>query len=467
MPRLEDGSIELPGVDGFLAPVEGNWSFNPQLSYHFGRLLGSWTFTRRTDPVSTKVYINLVVLFRMLLFYGDLQHTPPFWKRVRSDWGTKSKASVGHIAVLVNYFTDARLRSIETQDHRPETLLMRLAARWAELRGGAGPANVGKSEWDSRKAAWEALRDTAFERLLDPLQPLCLSSLDRIRPWTSEQLQPPRGPQHPAAPRGDYYAQREGRLLPTLAERQPSGPQATVPARQVGSYGRDHVASRPQQSRGQGWAPGLSPPPVTSETPRPAAVFAPKRPAPSTPSNPRVKRSCATGFDGLNAGPAPRPPATARLPHPQLGPPFRPADYQAEERELPFARRGSSRERDMSGCQDQFENLCIKTDPEVKRMKGLGQVDAPAALKSIPRPQHVRHDGGGEGVEAAVAMDPRNPGEDRIRQLEQRIEYLEGRLGDEISYSHSLGALLNDANEQNAATFQDIWATFAAIRGKP
>ncbi|KAM4054305.1 hypothetical protein HRG_005191 [Hirsutella rhossiliensis] len=76
---MEGDAIKLPGADGFLAEGgPGNWSFSPQRRNRLVHLLRSKRYTRRADTLSTRLYTSLVDLFRMLLFYVDLQHTLSF-----------------------------------------------------------------------------------------------------------------------------------------------------------------------------------------------------------------------------------------------------------------------------------------------------------------------------------------------------------------------------------------------------
>lgn len=230
---MASNGTELPRIDGFLfgdSPGTHRRGLPAsRMRNMFVTILGCKHFSRRADASSTRCYTKLVVLYRMLLFYGDLRATPDFWNHVRNDWGLAATVSDSKVAVLVSYFTDARLRSKNMGDTCPETLLMRLAERWAELRGGGARAVNVDAAWDRRRAAWARLRDTALNTLLDPSRVLCPLEV----PGNQLQAGTHQPRQQLVASHGYYHTQREDRLVPTLAEMQPPGfPYAAVPARE-------------------------------------------------------------------------------------------------------------------------------------------------------------------------------------------------------------------------------------------
>ncbi|EQK99898.1 hypothetical protein OCS_04390 [Ophiocordyceps sinensis CO18] len=422
---MASNGTELPRIDGWAPPGAPRRGLPAsRMRNMFITILGCNHFSRRADASSTRCYTNLVVLYRMLLFYGDLRATPDFWNHVRNDWGLAATVSDSKVAVLVSYFTDARLRSKNMGDTCPETLLMRLAERWAELRGGGARAVNVDAAWDRRRAAWARLRDTALNTLLDLSRVLCPLEV----PGNQLQAGTHQPRQQLVASHGYYHTQREDRLVPTLAEMQPPGfPYAAVPAREQEAW-VPHLGS-------VGGSPAAA---FSMSFQAPLAPAAPvlKRAASSPPRDPTAKRARAGGFDGFDgphAGPAAMPAAAARLPKQLVDAIPRVhirAEEEAQESPASWMARGET-------------DLDSKvTEWMYKMMRSIGNIKRYYAL--------LRR-----------AFD--DPCADHIQQLAERIDRLEYRLDEEMKRAVADGILSYSAY---CEMIQKIWSHIASISGE-
>ncbi|KJZ80077.1 hypothetical protein HIM_00791 [Hirsutella minnesotensis 3608] len=125
-----------------------------------------------------RVCVNLAVLFRLIVFYGDLADTDKFWRCVASDWGLRfqDRDAPSKVRRLVHYYTMARKRSIEIRkDPCRATLLMRLVDFWIKQQiFSTLDSNNIDSIWKERRAAWAKLRDGHVQILLSPRELPCL-----------------------------------------------------------------------------------------------------------------------------------------------------------------------------------------------------------------------------------------------------------------------------------------------------
>lgn len=172
---------DLPCVEGFSAsPVpstgETQLALRPSRKKEFIETL----LHRGLIPGDqvTRLYSNLVVLFRMLAFYVDVREGL-LWDAVWSDWGVTRKDCRPIAQHIVEYYVNARRRSKALEETTAPSLLARLVDHWVEKRPEvAKELRVGEQGLRVRRAAWKTLRDTRLGMLLDAAQPLCL----RLRP---------------------------------------------------------------------------------------------------------------------------------------------------------------------------------------------------------------------------------------------------------------------------------------------
>lgn len=168
--------VEFPYVDGFCGDKFGS---RPPvaMSKEFSKTAISMLTSADFSDASLKerIYINLVVLFRTLLYYADLSGTSSFWQTVQEDWITKPNWPPAGANVLAGYYVKARLRYRElTESQHHEDLLTRLVDFYIQNKSCKSTPHDVSAVWSQRRAEWKYIRSNQLHVLLHHRVPPCL-----------------------------------------------------------------------------------------------------------------------------------------------------------------------------------------------------------------------------------------------------------------------------------------------------
>lgn len=169
---------DIPGFsrrnDGLLGPLR----ITADHEHAMTTVLSSMRF--QSGRILAKVYANLTVLFRLLLYYADFRDHALFWFWIRIDWGLLQGNDNPPIDTrdIVEFYVQARIRGCRADEER-KSLLARLVDAWRQESGKIarlcqnGIDTMG-SDVDTRRANWEVLRDNHVDVLMGSKQPACL-----------------------------------------------------------------------------------------------------------------------------------------------------------------------------------------------------------------------------------------------------------------------------------------------------
>lgn len=172
---------QLPQIQGFSTRddgVLGPLRVSAEHEDAMAAMLAQVRFQR--GKTLAKVYANLTVLFRLLLYYADFKDHALFWFWIRVDWGLPrcGDASYGDARAIADYYVQARIRGCFGAEQR-RSLLARLVDAWRQ-EAVKVPRNSGNviellgPDITVRRAHWQGLRDNHVDVLMDSKQPVCL-----------------------------------------------------------------------------------------------------------------------------------------------------------------------------------------------------------------------------------------------------------------------------------------------------
>ena len=172
---------QLPEIQGFSRRgdgVLGPLRITADSEDAMAVFLSSMRFQR--GKLLAKVYANLIVLFRMLLYYADFRDHALFWFWIRSDWGLLQGDDNPPVETrgIVEFYVQARIRGCCAGEER-KSLLARLVDAWRQECGkiarvcSNGVDTMGL-DINTRRANWQRLRDNHVDVLMDSRQPACL-----------------------------------------------------------------------------------------------------------------------------------------------------------------------------------------------------------------------------------------------------------------------------------------------------
>lgn len=170
----------LPHFPGF-----GKQAFTePGLSradeHNMAVILGSQRFQKGTQ--SARAYANLIVLFRMLLFYGSVKHHPEFWQMVAKDWGlVGAEESVETVCNIEKLFCNARYWSLQNETEQRFSLLVRLVDEWLLIRPWGQvqySEEIDEAAVSMTRTDWLRIRDHHVDVLMDSKYPGCLKDVE-------------------------------------------------------------------------------------------------------------------------------------------------------------------------------------------------------------------------------------------------------------------------------------------------
>ncbi|ATY63614.1 hypothetical protein A9K55_008069 [Cordyceps militaris] len=172
------GSIPLPRISGFSEDFFYKSKLKPEDEHLMSGMLARNRFQKGNR--AARSYANLVVLFRMLLFYTPLKHHPHFWGWVAQDWGISTAGSQKIVSNVANLYSDARYAALGVNAQRV-SLLVRLVDEWLLIRPRPEIAyyeDVDEATLQSRRSAWLNIRDYHVDMLMDSKLPACLVGVD-------------------------------------------------------------------------------------------------------------------------------------------------------------------------------------------------------------------------------------------------------------------------------------------------
>ncbi|KAM3504365.1 hypothetical protein MY10362_003602 [Beauveria mimosiformis] len=199
------GSMPLPRISGFSEAFFSDNKLSPDVEHIMSGILGNNRFQKGNR--AARSYANLVVLFRMMLFYMPLMHDARFWKWVTEDWGIVKGDMRDTVSRIANFYSDARHAAFKEAEQRI-SLLVQLVTEWLLIRPRPEirhSAEVDEATVATTRTAWLNIRDWHVDMLMDRTLPPCLAGVEpREKKVTSlwetdpetvallKEIQPPR-----------------------------------------------------------------------------------------------------------------------------------------------------------------------------------------------------------------------------------------------------------------------------------
>lgn len=177
-------SIPLPRISGFSEEIFFSHLISADYEHQMSQILSNPRFQKGNR--GARSYANLVILFRMLLFYGALKHDPRFWDWVTTDWGIifdKSRGgdkNKGYVSSIANFYSDARYAALGADEQRL-SLLVRLVDEWLMIRPRAEfsySQEVDDVTIQKTREGWLNIRDYHVDMLMDSKLPASLVGVE-------------------------------------------------------------------------------------------------------------------------------------------------------------------------------------------------------------------------------------------------------------------------------------------------
>ncbi|OAA52211.1 hypothetical protein BBO_00052 [Beauveria brongniartii RCEF 3172] len=172
------GSMPLPRISGFSKAFFSDNKLSPDVEHIMSDILGNNRFQKGSR--AARSYANLVVLFRMMLFYAPLMHDARFWKWVTEDWGIVKGDMRDTVSRIANFYSDARYAAFASAEQRI-SLLVRLVTEWLLIRPRPEirhSAEVDEATVAATRTAWLKIRDWHVDMLMDGKLPPCLAGVE-------------------------------------------------------------------------------------------------------------------------------------------------------------------------------------------------------------------------------------------------------------------------------------------------
>ncbi|KAM3429086.1 hypothetical protein MY4824_008454 [Beauveria thailandica] len=172
------GSMPLPRISGFSEAFFSDNKPPPDVEHIMSGMLGNNRFQRGNR--AARSYANLVVLFRMMLFYAPLMHDARFWKWVAEDWGIVKGDKPDMVSRIANFYSDARYAAFDAAEQRI-SLLVSLVTEWLLIRPRPEirhSAEVDEATVSATRTAWLNIRDWHVDMLMDGKLPPCLAGVE-------------------------------------------------------------------------------------------------------------------------------------------------------------------------------------------------------------------------------------------------------------------------------------------------
>ncbi|KAJ3496818.1 hypothetical protein NLG97_g2372 [Lecanicillium saksenae] len=172
------GTVPLPRICGFAEEFFFAHKLKADDEQKMSSMLGNPRFQKGNR--AARSYANLVVLFRLLLFYGALKHHPQFWEWIAKDWGIAADRGSGPVASIANFYSDARYAALGRNDQRL-SLLVRLVDEWLMIRPRPEfpiSESLDDATVQNTRRAWLQIRDWHVDMLMDAKLPACLVGVE-------------------------------------------------------------------------------------------------------------------------------------------------------------------------------------------------------------------------------------------------------------------------------------------------
>ncbi|EGX90419.1 hypothetical protein CCM_06839 [Cordyceps militaris CM01] len=467
------GSIPLPRISGFSEDFFYKSKLKPEDEHLMSGMLARNRFQKGNR--AARSYANLVVLFRMLLFYTPLKHHPHFWGWVAQDWGISTAGSQKIVSNVANLYSDARYAALGVNAQRV-SLLVRLVDEWLLIRPRPEIAyyeDVDEATLQSRRSAWLNIRDYHVDMLMDSKLPANLVGVDPPEKMVTSLWEP--DPEVAALLKETKTTRKPKHVLHKVGTPKSPAPQAWLPGpemerkRKVSPSEREIVEideSEPA-SAGSGsifdercFIPVLENTQGTLRRPLPAD-------APS-------KRNCSAGNhtpEKYYAGASPdspdlidlTPPQPVQQQQQQSLPKPSPVLIQSKLTHFanPYAAAAPDRRPELSAQLQRESN-------EIQRW----QVQLAARLETetigcVPPTAHHGPNGaadGGDGGQGLRAAEEWAQYDAKLREMEARVAALEREHRDDAAWGRSMGWFLYDANGRSLSALQDVFGAIDTLQ---
>ncbi|XWW93990.1 hypothetical protein V2A60_001929 [Cordyceps javanica] len=391
------GSIPLPRISGFSEDFFYSYKLTSDEEHLMSGVLGNNRFQKGNR--AARSYANLVVLFRLLLFYSPLKRHARFWEWIAEDWGIIVDSNRAIASKVANFYADARHAALGPSEKRL-SLLVRLVDEWLMIRPRpeiSYSEEVDDSIIQSTRMEWLNIRDWHVDMLMDSKLPAGLAGIEPPAKMVTSLWAPDPEVALPA-----QNSNENGKLL-----------------RQKETFTRTNLHQE---------ATFLQFSASSSSTSKSHYIAQPSRTVDLIDFTARAHHTLPPSREPAQEQPLGRPPpAPAQLRMIQF------TDGQATATPDP--------RQDLSA---QLQNLASQNRRRQEEIRA--RVEAEATGRGPP--DAVRNVG-------LVATDGRETYESRLREVEARVAALERAHHDEASWARAMGRFLSDANGKSVRSLQE------------
>lgn len=178
MPKPFPRQLQLPRIPGFSQELFADPTLPPAKEHDMAELLGNKRFQK--GKPQARIYANLVVLFRMMLFYDNFKHHDSFWQAVAADWGIGPDIAEQTVRDIANLYSESRYKVLGSHEKRL-SLLVRLVDEWLMVRPHAAIQYLDEVDpvvIQNTRLAWASIRDYHVDMLLESKHPACLRGVE-------------------------------------------------------------------------------------------------------------------------------------------------------------------------------------------------------------------------------------------------------------------------------------------------
>ncbi|TQW00893.1 hypothetical protein IF1G_00824 [Cordyceps javanica] len=461
------GSIPLPRISGFSEEFFYSYKLTSDEERLMSGVLGNNRFQKGNR--AARSYANLVVLFRLLLFYSPLKRHARFWEWIAKDWGIIVDSNRAIVSKVANFYSDARHAAHGASEKRL-SLLVRLVDEWLMIRPRpeiSYSEEVDDSIIKSTRTEWLNIRDWHVDMLMDSKLPAGLAGIEPPAKMVTSLWAPDP---EVAALLKEIKATRRPKSLRSkvgtpdslTARTQSAGPELerkrkatlsggdiyeneSAPGSNVSAYDDrcftpvlenaqlesicsttvDHLHKRGQFSTS------------SSSTSKNHYISQPSRTVDLIDFTARAHHTLPPSREPAQGQPLGKPPpAPAQLRM------IRFTDVQAAATPDP--------RQDLSA---QLQNLASQNRRRQEEIRA--RVEAEATGRGRPD---------AAGDVGLVATDGRETYESRLREVEARVAALERAHHDEASWARAMGRFLSDANGKSVRSLQEVFSALDTLQ---
>lgn len=178
----------LPALESFPRSAEALGSLTAEKEATFTKILLRNRF--RQGPEFARAMSNVIILFRLLLFFADFDcRSPKFWELMESCWDIcHFQEHIGHAQEISDYYVRARKIYLDANGAPTrDSLLGKLVDEWTKYQTVPLPNQDGKPlDWTARNKEWVHLRNNFVDFMLDSTQPLRMVGVEPApKKWTN------------------------------------------------------------------------------------------------------------------------------------------------------------------------------------------------------------------------------------------------------------------------------------------